>query len=82
MDQEITQPYVIMNSKGLVIEKSDGFNQNIQGQLSDIILKSKSILPRDEVNTIEIVFENKSLLIKDNCANDISLSMIVGNEKK
>jgi hypothetical protein len=81
MDQELSNPYLIMNSKGFVVEQSDTFNKNIYGQISDIVAKSKNILQKDTVNTIEIVFENKTILIKDNIASDLNITMVVNNEK-
>lgn len=82
MDYDLNQPYCIMNSNGYVIERSDNFINSINGQLSDIVQKSKKILPNDNINTVEIFFENKTILIKDSLANDLNISMIVNNEKK
>lgn len=82
MENEIIQPYCIMNSNGYVIEKSDDFSNNINGQLSDIIQKSRKILGEDQLNNIEILFENKTILIKDKLSNDLNISMIINNEKK
>ena len=82
MDNDLNQPYCIMSSNGFVIEKSDNFNNSINGQISDIVQKSKKILAKDNIDTIQIFFENKSILIKDNISNDLNISMIINNEKK
>ncbi len=82
MENEINQPYCIMSSNGYVIENSDNFTNSINGNLCDIIQKSRKILGEDKLNSIEILFENKSILIKDKLSNDLNISMIINNEKK
>ena len=47
-----------MNANGFVIEKNEGFNTNINGHISDLLQKSKKILKSDNINSIEILFEN------------------------
>ena len=80
MDSIVNHPYCIMNSNGFVIEKSEGFNNNINGQITDIVQKSKKILAPDTINSFEIFFENKNILIKENTTNDFNITMLVSNK--
>ncbi len=75
------QEYLIMDNKGMVIEKTDNINQGISGFLSDIINKTRSVLKSsDSVNSIEIFYENQTLMTKDNCSNNLNITTLVSNK--
>jgi hypothetical protein len=74
--------YCIMNTHGFVIEKSDSFNTSINGQINDIVQKSRKILNTDSIKSIEIFFDQKTVMIKDNSATDLNITTIVNSEKK
>ena len=80
MDNDLKHPYCIMNANGFVIEKNEGFNTNINGHISDLLQKSKKILKSDNINSIEILFENKSILIKDDTVKNYNITMLVNDK--
>ncbi len=74
-------PQCVMDSNGMIIEKSDSFQTNISGYILDISQKARDVLEsKDGVNSIELFFDNKVILIKDNCVTGINMSMIVENK--
>jgi len=74
--------YVCMNSNGLIIEKSNLFNKNNCGFITDIVQKTRNILPNNDfINNIEIFFDKTLVVIQDNNSNDLNITMIVDNEK-
>jgi hypothetical protein len=75
------QEYVIMDNNGMIIEKSENFNKNITGYVTDVIQKSRSILnTNDTLNSVEIFFENQVFLIKDNCSTNLNITSLVENK--
>ena len=76
------QEYVIMDKNGMIIEKTNNFNTNITGYVTDIIQKTRGLLDtKDTLNSIEIFFENKMFLIKDNCSTNLNITTLVENKK-
>jgi len=74
--------FACMNSNGMVIEKSQDFNHNNCGYLTDIIQKARNILPKKNfINNIEIFFDKSVILIQDNTSTDLNMTMIVENDK-
>ncbi len=71
-----------MNSNGMIIEKSDDFQNNISGYILDISQKARDILEdKNGMNSIELFFDNKVVLIKDNCWTGLNMTMIVDNKE-
>jgi hypothetical protein len=73
--------FVIMDNNGMIVEKSNNFNQNTTGYVTDIIQKSRKVLnSKDTVNSIEIFFENQTFLIKDNCSTNLNITTVLENK--
>lgn len=73
--------FVIMDNNGMIVEKSNNFNQNATGYVTDIIQKSRKVLnSKDTVNSIEIFFENQTFLIKDNCSTNLNITTVLENK--
>lgn len=67
-----------MDSNGMIIEKTNNFETCVCGYITDICHKVRDLLAdKDSLNSVEIFFENKVLLIKDDVANGVNISMIV-----
>jgi hypothetical protein len=82
MDKKL-QDYLIMDNQGMVVEKTDNLlvNQNCTGYISDIINKTRSVLKgSDSVNSIEIFYENQTIMIKDNCSNNLNITTLLANK--
>ncbi len=73
--------FVIMDNNGMIVEKSNNFNQNATGYVTDIIQKSRKVLnSKDTLNSIEIFFENQTFLIKDNCSTNLNITTVLENK--
>jgi hypothetical protein len=73
--------YCIMDNNGMVLEKSDVFDTKISGHVLDLTHRASSLLDStNNVNSIEIVFDNSVILIKDKVAENINMTMIVDNK--
>jgi hypothetical protein len=74
--------YAVFDKNGLAIEKSQNFAKGLSGYVTDIVDKSRSLLKsEDSTNTVEIFFEKKVLIIKDNPSTNLHMAMIVDNNK-
>jgi hypothetical protein len=70
-----------MDNNGMIVEKSNNFNQNVTGYVTDIIHKSRKVLnSKDTLNSIEIFFENQTFLIKDNCSTNLNITTVLENK--
>ncbi len=80
MDKKLGE-YLVMDDKGMIIEKTDNLNPNISAYITDIINKTRSVLKdRDSVNSIEIFFENQTVMVKDNSSNNLNITTVVQNK--
>ncbi len=64
--------YLIIDNKGMVIEQSEAFNDNIIGDICDIIHKGKKISEGNET-VISIQFEKSNLVLVNNPDKKISV---------
>ena len=75
------QEYVIMDNKGMIVEKTDNISLHTTGYISDLINKTRSVLKgSDSVNSIEIFYENQTFMIKDNCSNNLNITTVLQNK--
>ena len=75
------QEYVIMDNNGMIVERSNNFNQNVTGYVTDIIQKARNVLnKKDTLNSVEIFFENQTFLIKDNCSTNLNITTVLENK--
>ena len=75
------QDYVIMDNNGMIVERSNNFNQNVTGYVTDIIQKARNVLnKKDTLNSVEIFFENQTFLIKDNCSTNLNITTVLENK--
>jgi hypothetical protein len=82
MESNIGSEYAVMDNNGFMIEKSNNFNTHISGYAFDIVQKARKILKNDNsYNNIEIIFENQTILLKDDCSSNLNMCMIVSEEK-
>jgi hypothetical protein len=73
--------YCLMDNNGMTLEKSTSFDLQLSGRLLDIAQKTRAILGSDSaVNSIDIIFENSIVLIKDNQTAGVNMTMIVDNK--
>ncbi len=82
MDKKL-QDYLIMDNQGMIVENSENsyINPNSTGYISDIINKTRTVLKgSDSVNSIEIFFENQTIMIKDNCSNNLNITTVLPNK--
>ncbi len=78
----IANDYAVMDNNGFMIEKSKNFNTSISGYAFDIVQKARKILNNDTTyNNVEIIFENQTILLKDDCSSKLNMCMIVSEEK-
>jgi len=79
---EAENEYAIFDKNGMTIEKSENFDNKISGHLTDIVQKSREVLnSKDTINSIEIFFEKKVIMLKDNCSTNLHMAQIVENSK-
>ena len=64
--------YLIFDNKGMVIEQSEAFNDNIIGDICDIIHKGKKLSEGNET-VISIQFEKSNLVLVNNPDKKISV---------
>jgi len=82
MEENIGNDYAVMDNNGFMIEKSKKFNTSISGYAFDIVQKARKILNNDSTfNTIDIIFENQTILMKDDCSSKLNMCIIVSEEK-
>ena len=56
--------YLLLDEKGMVIEQNEAFNDNILGDICDIIHKGKKLSEGNDM-VISIQFEKSNLIIKE-----------------
>lgn len=82
MDSGLRNEYAVMDNNGFIIEKSAQFNTSFSGYAFDIVQKARKILNNDiTYNNIEIIFENQTILLKDDCASKLNMCMIINEDK-
>ena len=64
--------YLLIDEKGMVIEQNEAFNDNIIGDICDIIVKGKKISKENEM-VISIQFEKSNLVIVNDSNKKISV---------
>ena len=72
MENEKKLNYLLLDEKGMIIEQNESFNDNIVGDVGDIIHKSKKI-SKENVMMISVQFENKNLVIVNDLNKKISV---------
>ena len=72
MENEKKLNYLLLDEKGMIIEQNESFNDNIVGDVGDIIHKSKKISKENEM-MISVQFENKNLVIVNDLNKKISV---------
>lgn len=85
MDSSMTENsnYCISDKNGFVIEKSESFNTSDNGYATDIAHNVRRIVNSNStVNTIDIFFENSTVVIKDNSSTNLHMTMIIENKHK
>lgn len=68
---------LVIDESGMIIEKAPSFPANIAGDLKDIVAKSKNIFDNEDTLTVEILYDNMTLLLKD--AHKITYCSVVNN---
>ena len=76
MENEKDNNYLFLDDKGMVIEQGESFNDNLLGDICDIIHKSKK-LSNDNELLVSIQFENKNLVIVNDTNKKISACSII-----
>ena len=71
--------YLVLDEKGLVVEKNDIFGDNVVGDINDIINKGKKIFDDKEI-TFDIQYENSNLIIMNNSNNKLSVCSLVNKK--
>lgn len=72
--------YCISDKNGFVIEQTKDFKIS-SGYITDIVNNAKKIMnPNSNVNSIDIFFEDYTILIKDNSSTNLNMTMIVENK--
>ena len=77
--QKDSNNYLVLDDKGLVIEKSDIFSDSVIGDINDIINKGKKIFDDKEI-TFDIQYENSNLVIRNNSNIKLSVSSLVNKK--
>lgn len=73
---------IIFDKQGMLIQKSSSsvLSNNV-GILADIVNKSRTLLDGDDTfNTINIVFDKKTICIVDNASNNLSIANMIDNK--
>ena len=72
MENEKKLNYLLLDEKGMIIEQNEAFNDNIVGDIGDIVNKSKKVSKENEM-MVSIQFENKNLVIVNDLKKKISV---------
>ena len=64
--------YLLLDEKGMVIEQNEAFNDNILGDICDIIHKGKEISEGNEM-VVSVQFEKSNLVIVNDSDKKISV---------
>jgi len=83
MDSNSKENFMVMDDNGFVIEKSKNFNTSIYGYALDILQKARKILNDDStINNIEIIYEKKTMIIKDDKSSKLNVCMLINEDKE
>ena len=72
--------YIVYDKNSFIIEKSNTSELiDKVGELCDITCKAKSILEdeKDELDLIEIMFDNSKIIIKADDSNSLSMAALI-----
>ena len=72
MENEKDNKYLLIDEKGMVIEQNEAFNDNIIGDICDIIVKGKKVSKENEM-VVSIQFEKSNLVIVNDSNKKISV---------
>ena len=64
--------YLLIDEKGMVIKQNEAFNDNIIGDICDIIVKGKKVSKENEM-VVSIQFEKSNLVIVNDSNKKISV---------
>ena len=64
--------YLLIDDKGMVIEQNEAFNDNILGDICDIIHKGKKVTQENET-VVSIQFEKSNLVIVNDSNKKLSV---------
>ena len=64
--------YLLIDDKGMVIEQNEAFNNNILGDICDIIHKGKKVSQENET-VVSIQFEKSNLVIVNDSNKKLSV---------
>ena len=64
--------YLLIDDKGMVIEQNEAFNDNILGDICDIIHKGKKVSQENET-VVSIQFEKSNLVIVNDSNKKLSV---------
>ena len=83
MDSNSKENFMVMDDNGFVIEKSKNFNTSISGYALDILQKARKILNDDStINNIEIIYEKKTMIIKDDISSKLNVCMLINEDNE
>ena len=72
MENEKDNKYLLIDEKGMIIEQNEAFNDNIIGDICDIIVKGKKVSKENEM-VVSIQFEKSNLVIVNDSNKKISV---------
>ena len=72
MENEKDNKYLLIDEKGMVIEQNEAFNDNIIGDICDIIVKGKKVSKENEM-VVSIQFEKSNLVIVNDTNKKLSV---------
>ena len=72
MENEKDNKYLLIDEKGMVIEQNEAFNDNIIGDICDIIEKGKKVSKENEM-VVSIQFEKSNLVIVNDTNKKLSV---------
>ena len=83
MESNSKENFLVMDDNGFIIEKSKNFNTSISGYAFDILQKSRKILNSDStINNVEIIYEKKTILLKDDTSSKLNVCMLMNEDKE
>ena len=83
MESNSKENFLVMDDNGFIIEKSKNFNTSISGYAFDILQKSRKILNSDStIHNIEIIYEKKTILLKDDTSSKLNICMLMNEDKE
>ena len=75
--KEDNAKYLLLDDKGLIIEQNKEFNDNMLGELCDIILRGKKIANDNEL-LIALQFEKNNIVISNDKNKKLSVCSLTG----